>query len=122
MTVEKEIVDSEELLIHAMKNADVDVLDNLISDSLIFNAPTGEIITKDMDLSTYRSGNMVLDNLDCLSREIRVFDDVVVVSAKVFMKGAFFQQLIEGEVRFLRTWKKFSGRWMVIAGSSVFIH
>lgn len=45
MTVEKEIVDSEELLIHAMKNADVDVLDNLISDNLIFNAPTGEIIT-----------------------------------------------------------------------------
>ena len=39
--------------------------------------------------------------------------DVVVVSAKVFKKGAFFQQPIEGKVRFLRTWKKFSGRWMV---------
>lgn len=121
MNVEEEIVECEELLLHAMKTSDLNILDNLISDDLIFNAPTGDVITKEMDLSTYRSGNMVLQSLDCLSREIRIFDNVVVVSAKVFMKGSFFQQPLEGEVRFLRTWKKISDQWKIIGGASVSI-
>lgn len=121
MSVEKEVVECEELLLQAMKCADLNLLDSLISDNLIFNAPTGDIITKEMDLSTYRSGNMVLVCIDCLSREIRIFDDTAIVSAKVFMKGSFFQQPLEEEVRFLRTWKKIAGRWQIIGGSSISI-
>ncbi len=121
MNVEQEIIRNEEMLLSAMKNAELDTLDNLISDKLIFNAPTGDIITKEMDLATYRSGSIIWYSLDCLDREICVINDIAIVSAKVLVKGAFLEQPIEGVVRFLRTWKKFSDRWQVVGGASVHI-
>ena len=51
-----EIVALEEEIRAAQLNADVDALDRLISENLLFTGPTGEIGTKADDLAAYRSG------------------------------------------------------------------
>lgn len=119
MTVLEEIEKCEDNLLQAMRDADVEKLNKLISDKLIFNIPNGDVITKEIDLSSYRSGNMIVESIDCLDRQIQVFGDTAIVSAKVRMKGAFIQQAFDGEVRFIRTWKKLLQEWVIIGGASI---
>ncbi|SHF94046.1 nuclear transport factor 2 family protein [Dysgonomonas macrotermitis] len=121
MELKQEIIKCEETLLEAMRTADLATLDKLISDDLIFNVPDGSMITKQMDLDAYKSGNMVLETMDCVDREIQVSGDTAVVSTQVFMKGYFMQQPMEGRTRFFRTWKKVDGNWQIIGGASIFI-
>lgn len=41
MTQEEQIIKSEKRLLEAMKTSDINVLDELLHDNLIFNIPTG---------------------------------------------------------------------------------
>lgn len=120
--LEEQINKSEDKLIQAFKDSDVKVIDELIHDDLIFNGPTGDLINKEMDLSSYRSGNMVVNEMNVLEREVRVFDNTATVSTVVHLKGSFMKNQIDAKVRFFRTWKSFAGEWKVIGGSSIFLN
>lgn len=116
--MEKEIIQYEEKLLKAMKNSDTEVLDELIHDNLIFNIPTGDIITKEMDLATYKL-KQNLENVDCVERKIEVFGDTAIVSTIVYIKGSLGDVKLDNKVRFFRTWKKIDKRWKVIGGASI---
>ena len=58
MTQEEHIIDSETRLLNAMKASDIEVLDELLHDDLIFNIPTGQTITKPMDIETMGKMNV----------------------------------------------------------------
>ena len=57
MTAE-EIITIENQLIEAIKTSDVTLLDNMLHDDLLFIAPNGQTVTKEMDLASHRSGQM----------------------------------------------------------------
>ena len=114
----QEIIKCEESLLRAMKNSDVKVLDELIHNDLIFNIPTGDIVTKNMDLDTYKS-ETVLENVDCLDRKVQIFENTAIVSTIIYMKGTYGGMNIDTKIRFFRTWKKFGEQWKIIGGSSI---
>lgn len=119
MIVLEEIEKCEDNLLQAMRTSDIDMLNKLISDKLIFNIPNGDVISKEIDLESYRSGDMIIERIDCIDRQIQEFGDTAIVSTKVRMKGSFIQQPFDGEVRSLRTWKKILEKWMIIGGASI---
>lgn len=119
--MKQEIIESEEKLLQAFRDSDIKAMDGLIHDDLIFNGPTGELIDKEMDLSTYRSGNMVVEIMEFLEREVCMFGDTATVSTVVYLKGSFQKNPIDGKARFFRTWKNIGGQWQVIGGSSVLL-
>ncbi|WP_036930056.1 DUF4440 domain-containing protein [Prevotella sp. 10(H)] len=49
MTPEDKVIACENILLRAMKDCDRDVLDTLLHDDLLFNGPTGEKVTKEID-------------------------------------------------------------------------
>lgn len=114
-----EIIACEKRLMDAMKNSNMAVLDELLHDDLLFNAATGQVIDKRMDLAAYESGNMIIKDLAIIEQEIRIFENVAIVSVLLNLKGDFMGSTIEGKVRFFRTWKRINGDWKMIGGSSV---
>lgn len=50
----------------AMLANDVEALDALLDDDLVFTVPTGQVISKEDDLSTHRAKLLRLDRLDFL--------------------------------------------------------
>jgi len=60
MTQEEQIVDCEYSILEAMKIGDINVLNELLHNNLIFNIPTGQTITKAMDIENYRLGTMTV--------------------------------------------------------------
>lgn len=60
---ERLIFDYEERLRKAMLIGDVDSLDNLINDNLIFVNHFGQILTKEADIEAHRSGLLTFTDI-----------------------------------------------------------
>ncbi len=119
MTQEEQIIVCENRLFEAMKMGDTEVLDELIHDSLIFNIPTGQTITKTMDLENYRSGILTVYDISATDQVIRTIENISTVAVTIHLKAKYANQIIEGKFRYLRVWKIINNSWKIIAGSGV---
>jgi Domain of unknown function (DUF4440) len=117
MTQEEQIIDCENSLLNAIKNTDINTLDGLLHDSLIFNIPTGQTITKEMDIENYRSGIMVVYDILATDQIIKTIENISTVVVTIHLKAKYADQIIDGKFRYLRVWKLFDNSWKVIAGS-----
>jgi hypothetical protein len=119
-TFEKELVlATENRLLIAVEHSDADTLDLLLHDDLLFHAPNGQVITKDIDLQAHRSGNMIVDYIAATEMTVTIIGDNAVVSLIIETKGAIFNQPIQGRFRYIRVWKLFDDHLKVIAGSCI---
>ncbi|MEM6686838.1 MAG: nuclear transport factor 2 family protein [Bacteroidota bacterium] len=116
------IVQMEQTLVHAMQHCDVEMLDELLHEDLLFTIPNGDTITKTVDSETYRSGNMNIAMISASKQEINLIDDCAVVSVVIEMKGTFFDFPLDGTYKVIRIWKVVDTQWKVIAGSSIKIN
>ena len=112
------IIKIEKELLKAMKNCDVQKLDELLHEKLLFNIPNGRTITKAMDLETYSSGNMKIYEISTSEPEINLIRDNAIVSLTMEMKGMYSNYSLDGKYKIIRIWKLFDDKWKVIAGSS----
>lgn len=112
------VSEHEARLINAMKSSNVDELDKLIHDDLIFSVPSGKSVDKKADLIAYRSGKMKVDVLDVLERDMVDYDSCIAVSVVVKLEGSYDGKAFNGRFRFLRVWKCEGGNCQVITGGS----
>ena len=116
-TMEQDIIDCENRLLDAIRNGDINTLDELLHDSLIFNIPTGQTITKEMDIENYRSGIMSVYDISSTDQTIKMIDNISTVVVTIHLKAKYADQIIDGKFRYLRVWKLFNNSWKIIAGS-----
>jgi ketosteroid isomerase-like protein len=115
--MEQDIIDCENRLLDAIRNGDINTLDELLHDSLIFNIPTGQTITKEMDIENYRSGIMCVYDISTTDQTIKTIDNISTVAVTIHLKAKYADQIIDGKFRYLRIWKLFNNSWKIIAGS-----
>ncbi|MNV84515.1 hypothetical protein D3C71_1783930 [compost metagenome] len=99
-----------------MKSSNVDQLDQLLHDDLVFITPDGQTLTKSMDLEAHRSGSMVIDKFVPSIESIKLFGDTAAVALLVNASGEMLGQPISGTFRYLRVWKQFDDSLKVIGG------
>ncbi len=116
--VKEAIESAEDELLRAMLGGDVDALDRLIDDRLLFLAPDGSVATKGMDLENYRTGAQIVRAARRKSLTVEVHGvDLAVSTALVELALVFREQPVEGCFRYIRTWKKEAGAWRIVAGA-----
>lgn len=118
---EQKILEVEKQLLEAMKKSDIKTLDQLLHDDLLFVLPSGEVITKEMDLETHKSGNLVFEEITSSIDSIKQIGENAVVTLSLKIAGKMLEQNFEGNFRYLRVWKMFDNQLKVIAGSGVAI-
>jgi ketosteroid isomerase-like protein len=114
-----QVIASERSLLEAMRTNDVERLDTLLHEDLLFNTPDGVTATKAMDLANYRSGNIHLQTVAASDQIVHVIGDTAVVAVTVELKGNYLGQVLNGTFRYIRAWKRDDDGWKVIAGSVV---
>jgi ketosteroid isomerase-like protein len=117
MTQEEHIIECENRLLGAMKANDIKVLDELLHDNVIFNIPTGQTITKSMDIENYQSGIFTVYEILATDQIIKSMDEISIVAVTLHLKAKYAEQIVDGKFRYLRIWKLFENSWKVIAGS-----
>ena len=113
----EEVVEAEELLFSAQLVSNVDILDQLLHDDLVGIAPTGQIITKEMDLDSHRAGTMVIEDASTEIEEIKITGDTAVSIVSMKAKGKMMGKPLEGHFRYLRFWKRFDNRLKIVGAS-----
>ena len=117
-TIESQIKECEARLYTAMLASNVDELDALIADDLLFAGPSGELATKEMDLELHRSGDTRFWELVPKELDVRVWsDNFALASAKIFLSGTFSGHDFAGDCRYMRVWRKGNNSWQIVAGS-----
>ena len=113
------VIAAEDKLLQAIRTANIEHLDELLHDDLLFNLPNGHTITKAFDLDSYRSGKMHVDSIEATDQMIQVFEDSVVVCVTIALQGTYDGHAMDGIFRYIRVWKKFGENLKVIGGSAV---
>jgi ketosteroid isomerase-like protein len=117
--MDTEIRQHEEALRVAMLNSNVEALDSLIADDLIFVGPAGEIFSKQDDLALHRSGRQKLTSAEWRSVEISLRDQASVTSVTAALEGTFDGAAFSGHFRYCRLWVKAATGWQVLGGSVI---
>ena len=108
----------ENRLIEAMKTSNIQELNALLADDLIFTAHTGQIFRKEDDINAHSSGNIKIFSIETSEQVIRIEDNVAIVSVLMEISGSFFDNTEVGFFRFTRIWKLNGGQWQIIAAHS----
>ena len=106
----------EEELRQAMLSSNVEKLDTLIADSLVFTIPDGKVINKKCDLEIHRSGKQKLSKLKPSEQCINLYENIAVVTVKMDLEGEYEGSSISGKYCYTRIWSNNKNRWQLIAG------
>ncbi|KVL10168.1 nuclear transport factor 2 family protein [Burkholderia sp. MSMB1826] len=107
---------SETALRAAMLANDVDVLDTLLDDDLVFTVPTGQIISKEDDLAAHRAKLLRLDTLDVHEMHACAIDGMILTTTRATLTGRFDGTAFAGTFAYTRLWRRSGANWRVIAG------
>ena len=114
---ESEITSLEHELRIAQLNADVDALDRLISEDLLFTGPDGTLATKADDLGAYSSGALRITTQEPEELRVRrVGDDAYMVAVRTQLAGTLAGTPFSGVAAYTRVWAREHGRWLIAGG------
>jgi len=118
-TENQQIIKAEERLKLAMLNSDINELDKLLADQLIFTNHLGQILTKSDDLEAHKSGLLNINSINLDEQKILLAPNTIVVFVKAHIVGSYANETSESDFRFTRVWiKSKTEDWQVIAAHS----
>lgn len=111
------VVEAENKLFSAQLVSDVDILDQLLHDDLVAVAPTGQILTKEMDLASHRAKSMIIEDASTEINSVQIMGDTAIAIVTMTAKGKMMGTPLEGTFRYFRVWKRFDNTLKVIGAS-----
>lgn len=111
------VVEAENKLFSAQLVSNVEILDQLLHDDLLAVAPTGEIITKEMDLNSHKAKTMIIENASIEIDDIKITGDTALSIVTMTAKGKMMGTPLEGRFRYFRVWKRFDDELKIIGAS-----
>ena len=114
---QSKVIEQENRLYHAMLTGDINTLEKLLHNDLLFIIPSGEVINKEIDLNTYRDGTLKVDEIFPKIEILNIIDDVAVIVVLIDLKGSYKDQPFETKCRYIRFWKQFKDGLKIIGGS-----
>ncbi|PSR54973.1 DUF4440 domain-containing protein [Adhaeribacter arboris] len=113
----EEIIAMENKLLQGIKSSDVELLDQMLHDDLLFITPNGQVVTKEMDLASHKAGEMEVEHLLATFEDVKIIGDNAIVVVVYDTKGKMLGNPIQGQFRYIRVWKMFTDGLKVIGGS-----
>ncbi|WP_260260296.1 nuclear transport factor 2 family protein [Vibrio intestinalis] len=102
----------------AMLESDVQALQGILADDLMFVSHTGQVISKQQDIAAHELGLIDITNIHTSQVTIKPLNHGAVVHAKVDMEGMFDGKQSNGTFMFTRLWQQVENQLKVIAAHS----
>ena len=98
----------------AIVKADVDALDNIVSEDWIIIGPEGKVINKSGFLNVVRSGALSHSSMESDETRVRVYGDTAIVTARVVTAGAYQGQGFTTQERSTDVFIRQQGHWKCV--------
>ncbi|MEB4887442.1 MULTISPECIES: nuclear transport factor 2 family protein [Priestia] len=110
------VIEYEEMLRSAMLSNNVELLEELLSDELIFVNHFGQWLSKEQDINAHRSKSLDIAGIEVLEQEIKLFQELAVTVTKVALNGSLVTgEAVGGEYSYTRIWKDVGGKLKVVS-------
>jgi hypothetical protein len=113
------IENCEQMLLQAIKENNINVLDKLLHSDLLFVNPLGQVVTKEMDMANYMSGQVTIEQVEASEQTVHLIDNTAVVTVKVKLKGKYLGHILDESFQYLRVWIQQQDGWKIIGGSAI---
>jgi len=111
-----EVEQVEKKLRNAMLSSDLETLDDLLSDELVFTNHHGQRLSKADDLAAHSSGLLSIDRLEPRTEPtIRLIGDSAIVNLTLDLAGTYDGRPFAGAFAYSRMWYRQSGKWRIEA-------
>lgn len=118
----QDVVEAENKLFSAQLVSDVEILDQLLHDDLIAVSPTGQVLTKQMDLDSHKAKTMRIEEASTIIDEVKINGETALSIVTMTAKGKMMGTPLEGKFRYFRVWKRFEAELKVIGASFMQLH
>ncbi len=116
---ETQLIEAEEQLRLAMLDSDVNALDELLANELVFTNHLGQVLGKQEDLAAHQSGKFEIKVLTPSERRIQLIENIAIVTVKVHLVGSYEDTDFDNNLRFTRVWHlSSSNTWQIFAAHS----
>lgn len=116
--VTEELIALEERLRLAMLHSDLDELNELLDEALLFVGPDTRLYTKADDLESHRTGALSLNAMTHGPLTIEATAESAVVTVVSTLEGISQGQPFAGEFRYIRFWRRLVDQWKIVGGSA----
>lgn len=89
MTKKKQVLECEKKLLTAFTDSNIEIIDQLLRDSLLFNNPTGQTITKEIEVASFPSGILSIKCISSSDQIVQVVDDTATVAVTISLRGKY---------------------------------
>ncbi|NIJ53773.1 nuclear transport factor 2 family protein [Dyadobacter arcticus] len=117
MTDREQIAEAEERLIAAVKNGNVNVVEELLDEKVLFIDREGKVIPQSDDLAIYRAGELSIRHMDVCDKQINLTGNTAIVMVIERIKGNCRGREFEGRYLYMRVWKRKDMDWKISAAS-----
>jgi ketosteroid isomerase-like protein len=115
---DQEIRDLEAQRFHAMEKADVEALDRILSDDLVYTHANGLRQTKFDVIGTLGSSDMKYESIAPYDIRVRIYNDTAIVTGRATIKIKARGEEESFEICYLDVYVKQEGRWQMAAWQS----
>lgn len=119
--MEKEVISAEQKLKASMIASDVALLDELLSDDLVFINHFGYRLTKQDDIEAHRSGLLSIESIVFSDLQIKPHGDCAMVYVNAEIKGQYDGVKANGCFAFTRLWQKLGQNLQVVSAHSTLL-
>jgi hypothetical protein len=110
------VIEYEEMLRSAMLSNNIELLEELLSDELIFVNHLGQWLSKEEDINVHRSKSLDIAGMEVLEQEVKLFQELAVTVTKIALNGSLATgESIGGEYSYTRVWKDVEGKLKVVS-------
>jgi ketosteroid isomerase-like protein len=110
-----QVASMEAQLREAMLAGNLQVLDTLLADDLVFTDQTGHRLTKADDLAVHSAGRLKITQIDILDQHVRPSGTCAIVTLVANVGGSFDGHSFSGMFAYTRVWEHADGNWKVAA-------
>jgi uncharacterized protein DUF4440 len=112
--VRREILQIEDRMKQAIMASDLDVLDRIYADNMMWTA-RGELLTKAQVFADFRSGRLRNNSLEHSNVRVRVYGNTIVLTGKSASQLVFEGKVLNAPRTFSDAFVKLDGRWQLVA-------
>ena len=109
-----EILQIEDRMKQAIMASDLDVLDRIYADNMMWTA-RGELLTKAQVFADFRSGRLKNNSLEHSNVQVRVYGNTIVLTGHSASQLVFEGKVLNTPRTFSDAFVKLDGRWQLVA-------
>ncbi|MFD2935025.1 nuclear transport factor 2 family protein [Spirosoma flavum] len=115
----KSVIETEKQQFSAQISKDFTVLEQILSNDLVYNHSSGKTDTKQSFIQSLRDGKRTYNAITVEKQEVHVYTNIGVINGVCSLKAISSGQTVVNHLRYLSVYIRKNNQWQIVAWNSI---